>query len=131
MIYAKILAAIIVLAALAGAVKWSVDTIHKAGERDKFEQQLKDERAENARNITAISRDIAQGESDRVDFANRFDSIDAAVAALTGKVGDPSRFVQSRSTPDAPCRPDTAGPEFVSVYNEAASLTRAPEGQTR
>jgi hypothetical protein len=130
-LYLRILAALIVLAALAGAVKWSVDTIHKAGERDKFEQQLRDERAENARNITAISRDIAQGESDRVDFANRFDSIDAAVAALTGKVGDPSRFVQSRSLPNDPCPRVAIGPDFLGLYNEAADITRAPKGQTR
>lgn len=51
---AKILGALVLLAAIAGAVKWAADTIHKAGERD-----------------AAVAR-VAQVEREKADLATAF-----------------------------------------------------------
>lgn len=120
MIYAKIIAGLIIAAALAGTVAWAHTTIKKAGERDAAVAERDAERDKHAAEISKISRDIGESESDRVEYVRRFDAIEAAIAGI--KIPEPGKLVTVKEVPGAPCPRVAAGPEFVSVFNQAADL---------
>jgi hypothetical protein len=121
--------------ALAGVLWWAQGRIRVSYqaelERDAAKSELKAEREQNAANIGAIAQDIADREVDAGKLFGRLDEINARFDGLQLNLPPPAALVQRSEVPGEPCPRVGISPDFVGVWNSAATEAGPAEAETR